>query len=415
MTAHQFKAAEFHHLRLAFEEVCGEDLNWFFNQWYLGSNHPTLNIDQYFSAANQEVVLTVTQTQFEDIQLFKLPVEIAVHDEAGVHLHKVIIDKAEKKFVFPVKGKLKTVIFDNQQMLLADVVNNKPLEEFIAQYYVSNRFKARKDALLLGTFDPSPAAEKLIFDALNDKFWNIRVIAIEQAGMLKDDYKTRGIELIKTMALSDSNSAVRSSAITFLSEHLAANEFENLMLEIISKDQSYTVLGNALSLLSTSNVRLAMVEAKKLEQEKSSKMKSGIAQLYASQGGETEFAFFNDLIRSNVLTGVDAIYGLNSLTIFMSRQKPEMQEKITELYRIQYKNGGVYATMFMPQNVEYMINTTNNNIVKLEAEIEGYEKTKDMVYADRLRKELNKYKTILKDLQVFQAEIAKAESEDKTH
>lgn len=415
LTTHQFKAAEFHHLRLAFEEVCGEDLNWFFNQWYLGSNHPTLNVDQYFSVANQEVVLTVTQTQFEDIQLFKLPVEIAVHDEAGVHLHKVIIDKAEKKFVFPVKGKLKTVIFDNQQMLLADVVNNKPQEEFIAQYYVSNRFKARKDALLLGTFDPSPAAEKLIFDALKDPFWNIRVIAIEQAGMLKDDYKTRGIELIKSMALSDSNSAVRSSAITFLSEQLAANEFENLMLEIIAKDQSYTVLGNALSLLSTSNVKLAMVEAKKLEQEKSSKMKSGIAQLYASQGGETEFAFFNDLIRSNSLTGVDAIYGLNSLTIFMSRQKPEMQEKITELYRIQHKNGGVYATMFMPQNVEYMINTTNNNIVKLEAEIEGYEKTKDMVYADRLRKELNKYKTILKDLQVFQAEISKAESEDKTH
>lgn len=410
LTANQFKAAEFHQLRLAFEEVSGEDLNWFFNQWYLGSNHPTLNIDQYFSVANQEVVLTVTQTQFEDVQLFKLPVEIAVYDDAGVHVHKVIIDKAEKKFVFPVKGKLKTVIFDHQQMLLADVVNNKPQEEFIAQYYVSNRFKARKDALLLGTFDPSPAAEKLIFDALKDQFWNLRVIAIEQADLLKDDYKTRGIELIKSMALSDSSSAVRSSAITFLSNHLAATEFETLMLEIISKDQSYTVLGNALTSLSTSNVRLAMVEAKKLEQEKSSKMKSGIAQLYASQGGETELQFFEDLFKSNILTGVDAIYGLNSLTIYMSRQKPEIQAKTVDLYRIQQKNGGVYATMFMPQNVEYMVNSTTNQITKLEAEIEGFEKTKDMVYADRLRKELNKYKSILKDLQVFQAEIAKTES-----
>ena len=34
LNAYKFKAAEFHQLRLTFEEVCGEDLNWFFNQCF---------------------------------------------------------------------------------------------------------------------------------------------------------------------------------------------------------------------------------------------------------------------------------------------------------------------------------------------------------------------------------------------
>jgi aminopeptidase N len=38
LNTNKFKPAEFHQLRLAFEEVCGEDLNWFFNQWCIISN-----------------------------------------------------------------------------------------------------------------------------------------------------------------------------------------------------------------------------------------------------------------------------------------------------------------------------------------------------------------------------------------
>ena len=38
----KFKNAEIHDLRLAFEEVTGEDLNWFFNEWFLAKGHPDL-------------------------------------------------------------------------------------------------------------------------------------------------------------------------------------------------------------------------------------------------------------------------------------------------------------------------------------------------------------------------------------
>ena len=42
LTTNKFKSAEAQQLRLAFEEVTGKDLNWFWNQWYYGAGNPSL-------------------------------------------------------------------------------------------------------------------------------------------------------------------------------------------------------------------------------------------------------------------------------------------------------------------------------------------------------------------------------------
>ena len=44
LETHKHKTAEAHELRLAFEEITGEDLNWFFNEWYFAAGHPKLDI-----------------------------------------------------------------------------------------------------------------------------------------------------------------------------------------------------------------------------------------------------------------------------------------------------------------------------------------------------------------------------------
>jgi len=46
LTTNKFKSAEAHQLRLAFEEVTGRDLNWYWNQWYFVGCHPSLE-DNY--------------------------------------------------------------------------------------------------------------------------------------------------------------------------------------------------------------------------------------------------------------------------------------------------------------------------------------------------------------------------------
>lgn len=72
-----FKSAEVHDLRLAFEEVTGEDLNWFFNQWFLNQGHPTLSINYNWDAAKMTQQITVEQLQdLTTTPLYKLPVDV---------------------------------------------------------------------------------------------------------------------------------------------------------------------------------------------------------------------------------------------------------------------------------------------------------------------------------------------------
>ncbi|MDR0793855.1 MAG: M1 family metallopeptidase, partial [Chitinophagaceae bacterium] len=44
LTQNKFGTGEAHKLRLAFEQITGQDMNWFFNQWYFGSGNPVLDI-----------------------------------------------------------------------------------------------------------------------------------------------------------------------------------------------------------------------------------------------------------------------------------------------------------------------------------------------------------------------------------
>ena len=63
LTTNKFKSAEAHQFRLAFEEVTGRDLNWFFNQWYFGGGHPKLTIDYVYDDNAKKVHVIVKQTQ----------------------------------------------------------------------------------------------------------------------------------------------------------------------------------------------------------------------------------------------------------------------------------------------------------------------------------------------------------------
>src|SRR5690606_37213696 len=62
LTKHAYSSVEIHDLRMAFEEVSGRDMNWFFNRWFMASGHPVLDIRFDYSQPDN-VLLTVRQTQ----------------------------------------------------------------------------------------------------------------------------------------------------------------------------------------------------------------------------------------------------------------------------------------------------------------------------------------------------------------
>jgi aminopeptidase N len=367
LKTNKFKAAEFHQLRLAFEEVSGEDLHWFFDQWYEASGHPVLNVN--YTTSNGMVALDVSQSQdLKAFPVFRLPIDVVVFDDNGATTHRIDIDEVNEHFEFPVNGTLKNVLFDNQAMVLAQVKEKKASSWYVHQYYNGKRWRARRDALNNGIKDRTPEANKMVLDALDDPFWDIRLTAIEKVTLLAGADKSIALEKLKTLAQNDPSSAVRSSAISSLSTMLGEVEATPIMERAVQSDSSYMVVNNALNQLSKMNPQSAMKLAKPLENERSSSMLTGIATLYARHGKAEQFAFFERILNSNVLQGFDNVGALYNFSAFLVGKDLSLFQKSVKIYEDKAKNGDMYSKMYMGNYLEQLTTHLEERIVGFKEE-----------------------------------------------
>jgi aminopeptidase N len=396
LESRKFQAAEFHHLRQSFEEVSGEDLNWFFNQWFLGSGHPNLLFMPWADEENDKLIIQAYQKQdLELCPIYKLPFEIAYFDDEGKHVAKVEIDELEEEIIVPFKGTLKGFVIDNQQMLLGDVeVMDKSKEMYRYQYYNGERYHARKEGLKLG-FDNSSASQQMILDALKDPFWHMRELALGKVSVLDEAHKNEGIASVKSMIEMDPKSRVRAKAIQVL-ESVLEDEMarKTLYANAVKTDQSYTVVTEALTGLATVDPELALEEAEKLENEPSSKMLFGICKLYATNGSAEKIDFFVSALNNPTLQGWDRLGAVNQLTLFVTSHDVEVAEKALQVYESQMEKGSYYMQMFLPQNVSYINESFTSKVVELNDELKAYEENDDAVYADQTRKKISRLEAI---------------------
>lgn len=398
----KYKAAEFHHLRLAFEDVCGEDLNWFFNQWYLGSGHPIMKFDQEVDEASKTVNIKVTQSQnTDDWPLFKVPTTMVVMDDKGSHDYKVVIDSVEQTFSFPYSGEVKGILYDKDQVLLAKTNKDKTTAQYIYQYYHGEKYRARREGLLKGSRDRGEAGQKLILDAMNDKFWHIRQLAVKKVTSLKNENKDKGLELLKEIVANDPSSAVRSEAIKTLKKLLDDKELITISEDRIQKDSSYSVVTNALMLLGSIDSEKALTQASILEKENSSMMLYGVSALYGREGDVSKYDFFIDVLSSNKVQGYDQIGVFNAFTEFVGRHGLEVGEKAFDYYKEVEKSGNFYLNYFLGQNVNYLKGKFAALEKELNDELSKHEENNDAAYADQTRKKIEKITSVRQKYDAF--------------
>ncbi len=368
LKTNSFKAAEFNQLRLAFEEVCGQDLNWFFNQWYLGKGHPTLEVNYQLNETDKLVTVNVDQKQEKEFGLFQLPVDVTVYDDRGATTTRIVYTEATTITDLSYVGPLKNVIFDSQAMLLAKITETKDQSWYIHQFYNGKRYASRKAALQFGLKSKTAESDKMILDALTDRFWEIRSTAIDKTSKLSAESKAKALPIIRQMAISDSMSAVRVSALNNLANNLPANEAIPVLQERMQKDRSFAVVSAGLNQLSKIDPAKAMSIAKGMENEKSSKMISGIASLYAKNGTADQLSFFQTALNGTVLQGFDKIGVLNSFTFYLSKQDVSSHRKAFPIFEKAAVNGGIYSKLFIPQYMEYLTGSLNSAIEVFRAD-----------------------------------------------
>src|SRR5678809_899677 len=125
LTTNKFKSAEAHQLRLAFEEVTGQDLNWFWNQWYYGSGQPELTINYDYSNNKARVIIE------QSGKIFKLPLTVDVYNGGATKKrYKVWAENKSDTFYFASDQKPSLINVDADKVLLAKKTDNKSAEEY---------------------------------------------------------------------------------------------------------------------------------------------------------------------------------------------------------------------------------------------------------------------------------------------
>jgi len=398
LTTNKYKAAEVHNLRMAFEEVTGEDLNWFFNQWFLSKGHPIVFTTQKINTENKTVTITTKQKQTtEDFPIYKLPVTFAIWDGSGKRSEKVVIDSIDQSFTFSYTGELKNVLFDENQVLLGKFYEDKPTSQFVHQYYNSPRYMARIAALKRTMRVKSPEVSKLMYDAMNDPFWAIRLAAVDNYAKVNEKLEEKYLLKIKEIAQNDVKSQTRSTAVNSLSS-LSKEDATVFLKEVLAKEKSFLVISSALQALMVTNPDEALTLARNMEKENVRSTNVTIAEIYSQNGEAQDYQFFEKVLKSGTLKGYEELRVMFAYVVYIIRMDLDLQEKSHNMFVYLNENGNNYTKMYFSRAVEYVMSTFYEKVNTLDVEIAELEASKAFGQADDKKKLKQRYEDLIANL-----------------
>ncbi|GJM27544.1 MAG: aminopeptidase [Cyclobacteriaceae bacterium] len=327
-TLHQYlstyagEPVEVHHLRLAAEKVSGQDLNWFFNQWFLNSGHPELQVSTEFS----DDALTLSLFQIQDrssAPLYRLPIEVEFWHHQEKTVETIELSKEAQDFNFPMTTAPDLVVIDPRNVLLAEIHYEQSRQALIHQYRVSSggmtRYKAL-EKLLEDSVDSQIVA--VFMDALEDSFWVNRQLTVNAFESYPEEQPESLVTKLRTIAASDPNTQVRADAITVLSSFENGDIYLPLYLEAL-RDSSYAVAGAGLTAyLQTEHPDRDQI-AGQFEQEDNMQIALPVADYYALNHVPDKYRWYYEKLSNG--NGEMMFYMINYFGQYLTNSDQEEQ------------------------------------------------------------------------------------------
>jgi aminopeptidase N len=282
LTTNKFKPGEAHQMRLAFEEVTGKDMSWFWNQWFFGSGHPIVKIDyNYDEAGKAKVIIEQTQTTGK---IFKLPIAIDIYNGASKKRYNVWVENKIDTFTFNYSQKPDLINVDGDKVMLWVKTDNKTTENFVHQWKYAPLFMDRSEAL--DYFNRKAMPE--LAEGLKDKFAPLRRSTITRLGS-SAKFKSDPIiiQSIENLANTEKDKTTKAAAIVFLAKTKDA-KYKALYEKNIN-DSSYSVAGAALTGLKELEPAKAYDLAKKYSSDAKGDLGDAVNETIMSQGTEADF------------------------------------------------------------------------------------------------------------------------------
>lgn len=370
LTEHKYGTAEAQDLRLAFEKVSGKDLNWFFNQWYYGNGHIKMAVTYDYNTINKTVTVNINQKG----NTFKFPLSIDIYEETGKTSHNVWVDNAQNSFTFSFNKLPKFINIDAKHVLLAEIADKKTVTEYIFQFNNAPHYLDRRLALEeIAKNQSDKEGFNTIIKALNDSYYEIRVLALESIDLFQKYNKKEAIDKVVKLAQSDPKTLVQAAAISVLGK--LVDPIYKPLFEKGMTSESYAVTGNSLTSLYQIDKQTALSKVNSLSEDTKDYLADAITTIYISEKDKTKLPF----IANHLLKG-----------LFLTEDK-----------RTQQTYAEAFKWISESDNVEAMTNLTND-FVKLGLQYKKYKfdqmsvnMLNQLVYAQQQSKNSNKNELIL--------------------
>ncbi|MEM8524952.1 MAG: M1 family aminopeptidase [Bacteroidota bacterium] len=368
LTRNAYTEVEADELRLAFEDITGEDLIWFFDQWYHKQGHPQLNVTYEYDEIGGNAVVMVEQTQdpSEMPGIFQMPITIDIYPASGKPMRKeVFLNQRTQNFEFKVEGEPKLVNFNADRTLLAEITDNKTDANYIHQYYNAPTFMDRYEALQELAASDNGGTSGVFKDALKDKFYGLRSFALYQVDMEEEGMA----EQMKSVVENDPKAEVRSAALDRLIE-LGDEKNGDFFEKVAQNDPAASVKSSALL---------------------------GIASIYVNKGDIGALGYFNRYWKE--FDFYDAINFFDLYAELASQGKPtEMVSAANDLKEISMNASSLWQRF----GATKAINTLHATLAAQENEASGGEATQFTTADEQILTIIKEIKAAEKDPQLQQ-------------
>lgn len=334
LTQNAYKTAEVANLRMAFEEVTGKDLNWFFNQWFYRAGHPQLSYNYQYNTNRLGATLTINQTHDSSLAAYILPIKVDVYTTDTFKRYDITLTNRNEKIYLESETPISFINVDADKILLAEINDTKTDDECRAMIkrapLYMDKYYAVKHWETMLTDSLTPANIQTLNYLLTHPFWGIRNLGLTLFDGIDSANTTYFEQQLLTISTKDEKAKNRADAITVLS-NINANKHAALYKTQLN-DSAYSVVSAAVNALAKSDTIAALNFVAVNKHTTNLALQQTIANLFAAYAKTNEVAFYENGIN---LFGRTKYNILTAYVVYLQRQdKTIQQQAIVGLKRI---------------------------------------------------------------------------------
>jgi aminopeptidase N len=286
LKTYAYAATETAQLRMAFEDVSGRALGWFFDQWFFKGGHPVVHVTYDYNLLEKTVTVNLRQQG----EVFYFPLEIVLHENGLKRVQQVFVKEEESSFTFAYNKIPQWVQVNADHVVLGDFIENKTQRTYMYQFKHATHVADRKEALLaLSKHQEDKKVFELLVSALDDAYAPLQIIALEQIDLSNKHSKRQVVKKIESLAKNNQNNAVKAAAIKVLGK-LVYFDYQYFFEKSVDSP-SNAVKGSALEALYYLDTKSAMDKAKFLPSSVKKSIAIPLSKLYIEVKEASEMAF----------------------------------------------------------------------------------------------------------------------------